>query len=842
MSDSNDLWTRWVDAADLNALGRLFDATAPELRRLALFMAKDVAAADDALQATFLAALERPKALGDGGRVEAWLAGILARQVRRQYRDSARGSGGLLSEDALADVTVESPSPAGQAAGAEFEDRVRLLLDGMPEVYSVPLRRKLLDGQSAKTIAVELGVEPSTVHTRLSRGLAKLRKALPAGFAAPALAQLGASGTAANVPASTRAHVLEYAAGKAAANAVAAAGVTFPLGLTVGLLAVCSLALAGCLWWLVGSPAEKQRLKQVAGYQMDSPEQAPLTDSTRVLEPSTLAQTRTPLIARDAGGSPTSERRWSGTVVPRVPGVRVHRLEADTLRPLDLLATTEDEGRFAFTGPAELEHQIGFFLDGYTVWASPLSDGQRLRSDRDSSRRVDGQHIRFGDPRLLPGARVRGRVQDARGAPVAEATLYVAPRRMLAARQHDRSFGTTARDGSFELDSAIAYEDYGQVLFAVTPDGRTGWTLFACPEGKEAIHDLEVTVHDVCSGRVEVLDEDTGAPIESARVVLSPTTDPLFEHSQSGRATMFEQGVRHFFRGRDLDAAWSAFTGADGWAELTTIPAVPGQGLEIEGVKPYACWVTATAPGYEIAKSRVLRSLPEAHGAALDPGWAEFLSGTVSLRMKRALTAGHGDNPLIDESADSNDFAPHPLSIRVLDLSGVGLDGFQVQAAQGERRLGRGGLWNGGRWSWSNANDGAWTVEIYDPLVMRDFRRPPIHRLTLRGGAQEHLIHIQRPAPEPAGQVTLQLYAKETLEPLDPTSWLALRQQDDGGFRTEPVAYIRPLQGALRLENLPPGDWRIKVQARGHLESEVHFKLTDGEDQLLRVELRSSKP
>lgn len=77
MTTSDQLWRRWVQSADLDALGRLFDRTAPGLLQLARYMTGDPTAADDALQSTFVAVLERPRDLGEEGRVEAWLAGIL---------------------------------------------------------------------------------------------------------------------------------------------------------------------------------------------------------------------------------------------------------------------------------------------------------------------------------------------------------------------------------------------------------------------------------------------------------------------------------------------------------------------------------------------------------------------------------------------------------------------------------------------------------------------------------------------------------------------------------------------------------------------------------------------
>ncbi len=69
------------------AVGRLFDVTSLALFRLALTLTRDAVEAEDALQETFLAALERPEGFEEGRRVLPWLMGILRRKVGRQRRD-----------------------------------------------------------------------------------------------------------------------------------------------------------------------------------------------------------------------------------------------------------------------------------------------------------------------------------------------------------------------------------------------------------------------------------------------------------------------------------------------------------------------------------------------------------------------------------------------------------------------------------------------------------------------------------------------------------------------------------------------------------------------------------
>src|SRR5690242_12244531 len=76
-----DLFRRFRDRGDVAALGEVFDATAPDLLRVARRVTRDRAEAEDALQSTFLAAIEGAKGFDPQRELRPWLVGILVRQA-----------------------------------------------------------------------------------------------------------------------------------------------------------------------------------------------------------------------------------------------------------------------------------------------------------------------------------------------------------------------------------------------------------------------------------------------------------------------------------------------------------------------------------------------------------------------------------------------------------------------------------------------------------------------------------------------------------------------------------------------------------------------------------------
>src|SRR5262245_16766881 len=109
-------------------LAALFDATAPELFRLALHLCPDAATAEDALQQTYLAVLLRASSWDGTRPALPWLTGILRNEVLMARRSGARrpDPGRLAARDVPDD-------PAFEAADAEERERLRVAIQGLAE-------------------------------------------------------------------------------------------------------------------------------------------------------------------------------------------------------------------------------------------------------------------------------------------------------------------------------------------------------------------------------------------------------------------------------------------------------------------------------------------------------------------------------------------------------------------------------------------------------------------------------------------------------------------------------------------------------------------------------------
>jgi RNA polymerase sigma-70 factor (ECF subfamily) len=160
-------------SGDTEALAGIFDATAPGLFRTALHLAPDAAAAEDALQETFLAFLLAAREGAPIREVAPWLAGTLRNRVLRGRRTGGRAPDPLRLEPRILET-----DPPTEAARAEEIERVRRALDGLPEPYREPAILRWRYGMEPAAIAHARGVPPGTVRSLLSRAADRLRVAL----------------------------------------------------------------------------------------------------------------------------------------------------------------------------------------------------------------------------------------------------------------------------------------------------------------------------------------------------------------------------------------------------------------------------------------------------------------------------------------------------------------------------------------------------------------------------------------------------------------------------------------------------------------------------------------
>jgi RNA polymerase sigma-70 factor (ECF subfamily) len=113
MSRIDRAFRRYRAARDPRALAFVFDRTAPELLRLARYLAPD--AAEDVLQETFVVAMERAETFDPQARVLPWLVGILVRKAKEARRRRTPADDASVPADA-------TPGPEAAAAHAELRE------------------------------------------------------------------------------------------------------------------------------------------------------------------------------------------------------------------------------------------------------------------------------------------------------------------------------------------------------------------------------------------------------------------------------------------------------------------------------------------------------------------------------------------------------------------------------------------------------------------------------------------------------------------------------------------------------------------------------------------------
>jgi RNA polymerase sigma-70 factor (ECF subfamily) len=239
MSDRHldQLFARFQRKGDVGALAGVFDLAAPELLRVARHLARDEALAEDALQQTFLVAIEKRAEYDARARVLPWLLGILLRQVRQGQARAARVPDPERIEVRTAD------DPARVSAEREVDELVERGMAALPATYAGALRAYLRHGKSPAEIARGLGISANAASVRIHRGLALLRRSLPRGAAIGTAAALADARPVAPPLAAIRGQVLAQAGATVPPLTLASTGG----GLVLGGLVMSKLTLVSAL-------------------------------------------------------------------------------------------------------------------------------------------------------------------------------------------------------------------------------------------------------------------------------------------------------------------------------------------------------------------------------------------------------------------------------------------------------------------------------------------------------------------------------------------------------------------------------------------------------------------
>lgn len=259
------LFLRYRTTGHPEPLGELFDRVGPQLLALALHRCGHPADAEDALQATFVAAIDQRHRWDAQRPLLPWLGGVLDKQCRRIGQRRVRRREQELPPEPL---HLDDGTPLAASERADLVARVRQHVDRLPAEQRQVLLLQLEHGLAPAEVADVLGVPPGTVRMRLHRAVQTLRAVLPATLVALVLAALPSRGVAA-----VRAAVIHHAA-----TAVVAGGALFAK--KVALAAAVALLLVGVTAWAPWTHNDTQptgRRAVVAASTAFAPEPTPLS-------------------------------------------------------------------------------------------------------------------------------------------------------------------------------------------------------------------------------------------------------------------------------------------------------------------------------------------------------------------------------------------------------------------------------------------------------------------------------------------------------------------------------------------------------------------------------------
>ena len=164
-----------VMSNDQTAMTDLFDRYGGLVYSVALRVLNDSAQAEDLMQDVFFQVWKKPDAFVQGrGSLGAWLA-VVARNravdVLRRRKPS----------DSVDDVVLASSiNLASEVERTRMMDKVRTVLQGLPQEQKKSLEMAFFDGLTHAEIAEKTGDPLGTVKTRIRTALISLRKAVEA--------------------------------------------------------------------------------------------------------------------------------------------------------------------------------------------------------------------------------------------------------------------------------------------------------------------------------------------------------------------------------------------------------------------------------------------------------------------------------------------------------------------------------------------------------------------------------------------------------------------------------------------------------------------------------------
>jgi RNA polymerase sigma-70 factor (ECF subfamily) len=173
MSDSSDA-TLLAEfrAGDDSALDALCARYEGALYQFLFGMLRDHHRAEDALQETFVRALEKLDGV-DPDHLRGWLFTVAYHQAMLTRRRDKTRPNGVLAD--LLDIAGREPDPLARAENEDDARRLQGLLDQLPAAQREVIRQRVYEGKRFREIAADLKCPLNTALARMHEGLKRLR-------------------------------------------------------------------------------------------------------------------------------------------------------------------------------------------------------------------------------------------------------------------------------------------------------------------------------------------------------------------------------------------------------------------------------------------------------------------------------------------------------------------------------------------------------------------------------------------------------------------------------------------------------------------------------------------
>jgi RNA polymerase sigma factor (sigma-70 family) len=530
------------------------------VRALARSLLGDPHAAEDVVQETWLAALQRgPR---EGRPLSAWLARVARNFARRKLRSEARRS----ERERLGVRAEGEPSPADLYERAALHRELVEAVMKLDEPYRSTILLRYFEGLAPRAIARREGVPVRTVSTRLARGLEKLRARLDASSGGGRKAWMSALAAFtrnpfAVGPSATLVTIMTTNLKLVGAGVLLSAILVAFLALKPRTAARPPTVVSAAVETTSASPIEPasgpSAIESVAADSERlgaAPERAP-TAASRAKDPLEPATDLHGVVTDSAGSHLRGAR------------IEVRRSEARSFDLLDdnffaleehLVAETasDDRGEFHVRVPRARPFDLYASLSGYAVRKLPS--------------RYAGESVHVV---LTAGCTIFGRVtRQSDGAPCAAAIVHARPG-VVSLRGAAEYEAVSDASGAYRLEGL---PPGGIVLDADSPEeAGTFGSAVETHEGSTLEKDIVLEPGRLVTGTVT--DANTGSPIPGAEVRAAgrPST----------RVAQTDADGRYAIRGLHTEAEWSddVDVTAVGYAKLAhRVPSFSSEPVQLD--------------------------------------------------------------------------------------------------------------------------------------------------------------------------------------------------------------------------------------------------------------------